>query len=117
MTVTLTKTLGKINPSGVHSEPEFLNLQLMYLHKVLPGNHFTTVPVTEIQAYRSAGNFYKLLVMLKIPSECFWLTLHLNGMKTPTEFDGKINDPEMVIVSPEFVKQLASEYTSKVNKN
>lgn len=117
MLATLSNQASRFNPKGVHNDVNFLHLQLQYLHKIIPNNDYVITNVTDKEALSCSGNFYKLLGSLGIPSECFWLSLHLNGMTTPSQFTGKLASESLLTVSPNFVKQLAKEYSAKLNMN
>lgn len=113
----ITTLNSKLNPTGVHKDPKFLNLQLRYLHRILPENAFEIKEVEDGVIHRCKGNFYKLLVILNVPSECFWLSLHINGFKHPSEFKGEVVDKQIVVVNKAFVDALAKQYSSKLNRN
>lgn len=115
--LSLSKVGSRNILTAQEATPEFMDLQLRYLHRILPAGEYETKEVTGHEAFMCRGNFYKLLVRLNIPSSCFWLTLHLNGMTNPSEFTGEVNGGGIVIVKPEFVKGLLRKYTAKLNSN
>lgn len=46
------------------------------------------VTLTETEAYRYQGDFFKLLKNKDVPSNLWLITTYLNGMSSPIEYDG-----------------------------
>lgn len=49
----------------------------------------SVIAVTPADADSFRGDFYGLLIQYKIPRQYHWITLRLNGMKSPDEYDGE----------------------------
>jgi hypothetical protein len=62
-----------------------------YLLHILQNMHRVptdTITLTETEAYRYQGDFFKLLRNKEVPASLWLLTTYLNGMSSPIEYDG-----------------------------
>lgn len=61
---------------------------LQYLNK--DGN-YTVVNFDNGTAYKYENDFIGLLISLNIPKRLHWITLRLNGLTSPIQYDGTVN--------------------------
>lgn len=56
------------------------------------------------------GNFYGLLIQLKIPKQLHWITLRVNGLTTPSGYTG---DTYVLVPDNDYVERLVSSFLTK----
>lgn len=91
---------------------------LLESHVEFIKNHSSTTVerVMSSLTYKYEGDFYGLLMALKIPIEYHWITMRINGYSSPTEMSGE----KIAFLKPDFtlIEQIINIHRSanSVNK-
>lgn len=76
-----------------------------------------TLRVVEVQdqlVYKFEGDLFGLLRVLGIDDQYHWLTMRLNGMNSPLEFDKRFS--QLKLPSPDVVDRIMSIYRTAQKK-
>lgn len=69
-----------------------------------------TVTIDPHKAYRYEGDFFSLLADYNVTQQLHWVTMRMNDLKSPIDFNGKIDS----ILVPDYavIEQLRQSHTS-----
>ena len=85
----------KIQEYVIREEPKEKSVKALELRNVdileVNENEIKFIDIEPVVSYKYAGDFYALLLELKIPKEEFLRTLALNGLTSPDQWEGKVN--------------------------
>jgi len=78
-------------------------------HLVYIKSEKNNIMITDVAtAWQYKGDFHGVLLSLGVPMELHWITTLINGLDSPTEYDGELTH----IIVPEFyfIKTLLSKF-------
>lgn len=87
---------------------EFRNIIEDHLYILKHKGKKIPVPVTAIQEMKYKGDFYGLLRSLGIPIEFHWITMRINGLHSPMDYQGTLIE----LIGPDdgYIKLLLQRY-------
>lgn len=107
MTITV---LSKAIPDGgaVYYEDAWRDVIEFHLPLISSTGNNTTIPVVDSDTIKYQFDFFGLLQEYGIPVWLHWITMRLNGLGAPTEYDGSLRT--LVIPDNQMVKQILAVY-------
>lgn len=83
-------------------------------HKLILRNDISTriVDLSLHDEHKYVGDFYQLLMTLKVPQDMFWINLHINGLASPLDYNGKMLT--ILIADRNIILNLLKKYLNTV---
>lgn len=96
--------------NAVYYDETFRNVLEYHLEMFKVDRFHTKMNVEDHIAYKFEHDFYGLLAQLGVPVQHHWLTMRLNGMRTPTDYRSDL----VVVLVPDFneVDRIRSTHTT-----
>lgn len=89
MAMTVLELASKV-PDYYYNRSEFRNIIEDHLQILKIKGRKIPLQVTPFQETKYRGDFYGLLHSINIPIELHWITMRINGLHSPMDYQGNI---------------------------
>lgn len=112
MSIPLTKLVND-NYDPMVLDPEFIDLMEHYMYFIRSSSVVKVVSTITHDTYKYMGDFYGLLSIMGVPKQMHWITLRLNNLTNPCDFNTGIS--HLLIPDENFINGILEKYKKRVS--